>query len=70
MTVGGTGDILAGLVAGFLIKTDPFKAAVASSFLNSYAGDKAYEEYGFDFISSDILDIIPRVLKEIFDRYP
>ncbi|MFQ6052166.1 MAG: NAD(P)H-hydrate dehydratase [Candidatus Hydrothermarchaeota archaeon] len=70
MTVGGTGDILAGLVAGFLVKTDPFRAAVASSFLNSYAGDKAYEEYGFNFISSDMLEIIPRVLKEIFEKYP
>ena len=36
----GTGDVLAGLAAGFLAKTqDLFKSAVAASFINGHIGD-------------------------------
>jgi ADP-dependent NAD(P)H-hydrate dehydratase len=34
MTVGGTGDILSGLVAGLLAKLDPFLASVMGVYLN------------------------------------
>ncbi len=41
MTVGGTGDVLSGLVAGFLARgSEPIRAAAAAAFLNSYASER------------------------------
>ncbi|MGH9921735.1 MAG: NAD(P)H-hydrate dehydratase, partial [Nitrososphaerales archaeon] len=43
MTVGGTGDVLSGLVAGLLAKgMNPFDASVAGAYINGAAGDRAY----------------------------
>ena len=40
MTVGGTGDVLGGIVAGLIaLHADPFEAAVAGAFVNGAAGD-------------------------------
>jgi NAD(P)H-hydrate epimerase len=40
MTVGGTGDVLCGIVAGLMaLHADPFEAAVAGAFVNGAAGD-------------------------------
>ena len=40
MTVGGTGDVLSGIVGALLAQnTDAFEAAVAGAFVNGAAGD-------------------------------
>ena len=42
MTVGGTGDVLSGIVSGLMAQhVDPFEAAVAGAFVNGAAGDFA-----------------------------
>jgi NAD(P)H-hydrate epimerase len=65
MTKGGTGDILAGLIASLYCKNDdPFLVASSGSFLNKKAGEKLFEKVGFYFNSSDLTDEIPRVMKE------
>ena len=62
MTVGGTGDILAGIVGGLLAqKTDAFEAAVAGAFVNGACGDFAAYAVGSHMIASDLLDFIPQV---------
>ena len=63
MTKGGTGDILAGLSAGFLAKSkDLFKSAVASSFINGFVGDMLLKKKkGYTFLASDILDDIAKI---------
>ncbi len=62
MTVGGTGDVLSGIVGGLLAqKTDMFEAAVAGAFVNGACGDFVASEIGFHMVASDILDWIPRV---------
>lgn len=62
MTVGGTGDVLSGVVGAFLAqKADSFEAAVAGSFINGAAGDFVQEEKGFHMVPTDILDWIPKV---------
>jgi len=65
MTVGGTGDVLSGIVGAFLAqKADPFEAAVAGAFVNGTAGDRVFEEKGYHMVASDLIDRIPHVLKE------
>jgi len=66
MTVGGTGDVLSGILGALLAQgSDPFKAAVAAAFINGYAGDLAAQEKGFQLVASDLLDKIPSVIREI-----
>ncbi len=63
MTVGGTGDVLTGIVAGLLAqKANPFEAAVAAAFVNGAAGDFAAAEVGFHMVATDLIKYIPRVL--------
>ena len=64
MTSGGTGDALAGTVAGLLAKgVEPYNAARMAAFLVGYAGDLAYEELSYGLDAVDIIDSIPLVLK-------
>ena len=65
MTVGGTGDVLAGLVAAFFaVTSDPFKAATAAAFVNGSAGDLAFESKGYGLLATDVLERIPEVLRD------
>ena len=63
MTKGGTGDVLAGLIAGLACKNDPFLATIAGSFINKKAGDALYEKVGPYFNATDLAGEIPRVMK-------
>ncbi len=65
MTVGGTGDVLSGIVGAFLAQQiDPFEAAVAGAFVNGAAGDFVFEEKGYHMVSTDLLEWIPNVLND------
>jgi len=65
MTKGGTGDVLAGLIAALATKNDPFLATIAGSFINKQAGDALYKTVGPFFNASDLADEIPKVMKEL-----
>ncbi|MDD1767540.1 MAG: NAD(P)H-hydrate dehydratase [Methanomassiliicoccales archaeon] len=70
MSVGGTGDVLAGQVVGLISKgVDPFDAARISAFTNGFAGDLAFEELGFSLLATDVIDKIPVVLKRFLERF-
>lgn len=71
MTKGGTGDILAGLVVGFLAKTkDLFKSAVAGSYVNGWAGDQLLKKKkGYSFIASDIIEDMEKIHKSAKSDY-
>jgi NAD(P)H-hydrate epimerase len=63
MTVGGTGDVLSGVVGGFMAQqTDIFEAAVAGAFINGAAGDLVKKEKGYHMVPTDMLDWIPKVI--------
>jgi len=65
MTVGGTGDVLSGIVGGLMArKVDAFDAAVAGAFVNGAAGDFVANEIGFHMIATDIIEWIPRVFED------
>lgn len=68
MTVGGTGDVLAGLTAGILAQEkDLFKAAAAAAYVNGKAGDLLLRKYGYGFTASDLLEKLPVILKRLRD---
>jgi hydroxyethylthiazole kinase-like uncharacterized protein yjeF len=65
MTVGGTGDVLSGIVGAFLAQeVDPFEAAVAGAFINGAAGDFVCAEKGYHMVSTDLIDQIPSVMDD------
>jgi len=62
MTVGGTGDVLAGVVGAFAATQDPFDAAAMAAYANGRAGDRVVEERGHGLVATDLIDELPRVL--------
>jgi len=65
MTKGGTGDVLAGLIAALACKNDPFLATIAGSFINKKAGDELYKKVGPYFNATDLANQIPVTMKEL-----
>lgn len=65
MAKGGSGDVLAGVIASFLAQgIEPFTAAIAGVYLHSKAGDNAAEKLSqYGMIPSDILNELPLLLK-------
>ncbi|HLD01239.1 MAG TPA: NAD(P)H-hydrate dehydratase [Patescibacteria group bacterium] len=64
MTKGGTGDVLAGLVAALACKNDLFLAACAGSYINKKAGEFLFDKIGYVFNTSDLVEVIPVVMKK------
>ncbi len=57
MTKGGTGDVLAGLLAALYSRCDsPMKAAYTASFLNKKSGEILFRCFGYNFSSEDLAD--------------
>ena len=68
MTVGGTGDVLSGIVAALLAwGNDPFEAAASAAWINGKAGELATSRFGLHILATDIIDFLPDVLRR-FDR--
>jgi NAD(P)H-hydrate epimerase len=65
MTVGGTGDVLSGVVAGLMAKgTAGYQAAVAGAFINGAAGDLARLEMGDHLAPTDLIHLIPKIMND------
>jgi NAD(P)H-hydrate epimerase len=62
MTVGGTGDVLAGIAGGLLCHLPAFEAACIAAYVNGRAGSLVVAERGGGILASDIVDKIPQVL--------
>ena len=68
MTVGGTGDVLSGLVAGLLSNNrNCLESAAAASFICSLAGKEIQSKLGLHITSMDLIDELPNVMKS-FDK--
>ena len=65
MAVGGSGDLLAGMITALLgQKLAPLEAAAAGVWLHGKAGDLAADRLGqYAMLPSDMLDELPRLLK-------
>ena len=65
MAVGGSGDVLAGMITALAGQgIDPLKAAACGAWLHGAAGDLCAEEIGqYGMLPSDMLSVLPRLLK-------
>ncbi len=65
MTVGGTGDVLAGVCASFYSRVaDPFHAACAAAYVVGAAGNLALEEMGVGFLATDVARLVPKAVRK------
>jgi len=63
MTVGGTGDVLAGVVAGLLAQGyDAFDAARLAAYYVGKAGDRLKRAKGFGYLASEVADEVAVVM--------
>lgn len=61
----GTGDVLAGLITGFIAQgMDPYEAAVSGSYVHGMSGELAAEVIGTEqgVLAGDVLNLIPKAL--------
>lgn len=67
MTVGGTGDVLAGLVAGFIAQGhNAYESACWAAYINGKAGDLLLKKKkGYSFIASDLIGDIESIVKNL-----
>ena len=63
MTVGGTGDVLAGVAAAFYARTSALRAATAAAFVNGRAGDLVYVEKDLGMVATDVIEKIPEAMR-------
>jgi NAD(P)H-hydrate epimerase len=61
LSSGGSGDVLTGLIAGFLARGwPPAKAAVTGVYLHGLAADRLSEDMGQSgILAGELLDVIP-----------
>jgi len=64
MTVGGTGDVLAGIIGSLLSQgLEPVEAARLGCWINGKAGEKAEKEFGNSLLATDLIEILPRIIQ-------
>lgn len=62
MTKGGTGDVLAGLLAALYCQNDALTSMLVASHINKKAGEMLYQRQGHFFNSSDLVEVVPEAL--------
>jgi len=69
MAKGGSGDVLAGMIAGILVnKKDVYESAILGVYLHGLAGDKAATKKGkYSMSPIDIIDNIGEVINQVED---
>ena len=65
MAVGGSGDVLAGMITALIGQgISPLKAAACGAWLHGRAGDLCAQQLGqYGMLLSDMLEVIPRLMK-------
>lgn len=61
LTKGGTGDILAGLVAALSVHSDAFTSSVVASYLLKRTADRLFEMKGYWYSVRDIITTLPEL---------
>ena len=68
----GTGDVLAGAIAGLLAQgMEPFEAAACAVYLHGLAAEEAGEEIGDrGMLASELLPALPRAIQTVLHGRP
>lgn len=67
LTHGGTGDALAGLIAGLMSqKIEVFTACVMAGKIIKQAASYLFESQGYAYTTKQVIDLIPHILHSIF----
>jgi NAD(P)H-hydrate epimerase len=66
MTVGGTGDVLAGATGALAAVLDPIHAAAVAAYANGRAGDHVVADRGVEsgLVATDLVEGLPRALRQ------
>jgi len=65
MTVGGTGDTLAGIAGALMARgITPFEAGQAAAYINGKAGAISGKKLGEGVMAADLIEAIPEVIKK------
>ncbi|PIN75169.1 NAD(P)H-hydrate dehydratase [Candidatus Woesearchaeota archaeon CG10_big_fil_rev_8_21_14_0_10_37_12] len=65
MTHGGTGDVLAGIIAGLIAQgNDLFISAKIGCYVNGKSADNLFKKQGLGYVANDLVSEIPFVLKK------
>ncbi len=65
LTKGGTGDVLSALTASFYVKNEPIDSAVFASIVLKKTADELFNQYGYWYNVSNIIDHLPKTLKHL-----
>lgn len=66
LATGGTGDVLAGMIAAFLLQiNNPLHASATAAYLHGAAGEKAAQRYHYGLIASDLIDALGTVWRSL-----
>jgi preprotein translocase subunit SecA len=65
LTKGGTGDVLAGLIAAFYTKNDPLISTVLASFILKKSAEELFKQVGFYYNATDLVHQIPKTMKKV-----
>ena len=71
MATAGAGDVLTGILAGFLAqKLDLYDAAAVGTYLHALAGEKAAEEKtSYGVIAGDLIEFLPAAFQELMHEF-
>ena len=65
MATAGAGDVLAGTIAGLMRQMESGMTPIVGVYAHGRAGDLAYEYNGNGLVAGDILELLPRALKDL-----
>jgi NAD(P)H-hydrate epimerase len=67
MATGGTGDVLAGVIAALLARgVGAWPAAIAGVYVHGLAGDVAAERLGMEsLLALDVVDALPEAIRRV-----
>jgi NAD(P)H-hydrate epimerase len=68
MTKGGTGDVLAGLIAGLYTTNNAFTSAATGTYINGTAGDDLFKKVKTFYNAEDLAEQIPFILHKLVNR--
>ena len=70
MAAGGSGDVLAGIIASFIAQGfEPFRSACSGVYVHALAGDLAKDRFGeISMLPTDIIEMLPEALISIVGK--